>query len=222
MQIPLFSRSMVMPFDGLQQHAEKVKECGWAFQQAMECYASRECDKFEQYRQEVDRLESEADEIKRKVRASISKKSRLPVPRFPLFMYIREQDKVLDCVEESLNWISFRPEPALEGNFKDDFSDFVNAVIISIEELYVMVVEARKYFDNYSEHQRKIVKDIINNIRKSEHDADGLEDALKLMIFAEVSDPTTIFHLVKLTDHIGAIADHAENAGDMMRAMIAK
>jgi len=222
MQIPFFSRSMVMPFDGLQQHAEKVKECGWAFQQAMECYASRACDKFEQYRQEVDRLESEADGIKRDIRAGISRKSRLPVPRFPLFMYIREQDKVLDCVEESLNWISFRPEPALLDDLREDFFELVNAVIVSIEELYVMMVEARKYFDNYSEHQRNIVIDIINNLRKSEHDADGLEDALKLKIFTKVSDATTIYHLIKLTDNIGAIADHAENAGDMMRAMIAK
>ena len=98
----------------------------------------------------------------------------------------------------------------------------VNAVIVSIEELYIMVVEARKYFDNYSEHQRKIVIDIIHNLRKTEHDADSMEDALKLTIFTRVTDPTTIYHLVKLTDHIGAIADHAENAGDMMRAMIAK
>ncbi len=222
MKIPLFSRSMVMPFDGLQHHAEKVKECGWTFQQAMECYASRACDKFEQYRQEVDRLESEADGIKREIRASISKKARLPVPRFPLFMYIREQDKVLDCVEESLNWISFRPEPALMDELKDNFFEFVNAVIVCIEELYVMVAEARKYFDNYSEHQRNIVKGIINNLRKSEHDADGLEYALKLRIFSIVSDPTTNYHLIKLTDHIGAIADHAENAGDMMGAMIAR
>ena len=222
MQIPFFSKSMVMPFDGLQQHAEKVKECGWAFQQAMECYGSRACDRFEQYRQEVNRLESEADGIKRDIRASISQKSRLPVPRFPLFMYIREQDKVLDSVEETLNWISFRPEQALMDDLREDFFEFVNAVIVSIEELYVMMVEARKYFDNYSEHQRNIVKGIINNLRKSEHDADGLEAALKLTIFTKVSDPTTIYHLIKLTDHIGAIADHAENAGDMMRAMIAK
>jgi hypothetical protein len=31
-----------------------------------------------------------------------------------------------------------------------------------------------------------------------------------------------IFHLVRLSEIIGSIADHAENAGDMMRAMIAR
>jgi len=222
MAISLFSRMKALPFDGLQQHAEKVKECGWSFQQAMECYASQTCDKFEQYRQEVNKLESQADEIKRTIRANISQKARMAVPRYPLFMYISQQDKVLDSVQDSLNWIAFRPDAGLPENFKSDFFELVNAVVIPIEELSVMVVEARKYFDDYSEHQRKIVKDIISNLRKSEHNADQLEDALKLKIFTEVSDPVAIFHLIKLTELIGAIADHAENAGDMMRAMIAK
>ncbi len=32
----LFSMFMASPFDGLQNHAEKVKECAWVFQQAIE------------------------------------------------------------------------------------------------------------------------------------------------------------------------------------------
>ena len=35
-------------------------------------------------------------------------------------------------------------------------------------------------------------------------------------------DPVTVFHIVRLAETIGSIADHAENAGDMMRAMVAK
>ena len=60
MRIPFFSFFVTSPFDGLLEHAEKVKECGWAFQQAIECYVSERCEEFEVYRQEVDKLESEA------------------------------------------------------------------------------------------------------------------------------------------------------------------
>jgi uncharacterized protein Yka (UPF0111/DUF47 family) len=35
-------------------------------------------------------------------------------------------------------------------------------------------------------------------------------------------DPVTVFHMVRLAEIIGSIADHAENAGDMMRAMVAR
>ncbi len=222
MRIPFFSKVAGLPFEGVQEHAEKVKECAWAFQQAMGCYASAKCDKFEEYRNEVNQLESEADGIKRRIRAHLPQRVRLPVAKYQIFMYIKEQDKVLDCVEGCLNWISFRPDAGIPEIFQKDFFDFVDAVITPLEELSVMVAEATKYFEDYSERQRIIVKDIIGNLRRYEHDADKLEDKLKLNIFTKESDPTTIFHMVKLADLMGSIADHAENAGDVMRTMVAK
>jgi uncharacterized protein Yka (UPF0111/DUF47 family) len=35
-------------------------------------------------------------------------------------------------------------------------------------------------------------------------------------------DPVTVFHMIRLAEVIGSVADHAENAGDMMRAMLAR
>jgi uncharacterized protein Yka (UPF0111/DUF47 family) len=35
-------------------------------------------------------------------------------------------------------------------------------------------------------------------------------------------EAVTVFHMVRLAETIGSIADHAENAGDMMRAMLSK
>ena len=98
----------------------------------------------------------------------------------------------------------------------------VDAVIDPIEELSKMVSEARKYFKTYNESQRVLVKNIIRNLRQQEHDADILEDAIKRNIFAQCTDAVTVFHTVRLAEIIGSIADHAENAGDMMRAMLAK
>ena len=222
MRIP-FSRSVVAhPLDGLEEHAKKVKECGWMFQQAIESHASSKNSNFEEYRKEVDRLESEADAIKRQIRASIPKGKKMPVEAFPLFMYIKEQDKVLDSVEASLNWISFRPESTPAEELKKGLFDLVNAIVAPIDELSIMVSEARKYFENYSSRQRNVVKNIISNLRRYEHEADTLEDCLKLNIFAKEKDPAAIFHMVKLAELIGSVADHAENAGDMMGAMIAE
>ena len=73
MRIPFMSIFMASPFEGLQEHAEKVKECVWAFQQAIECHVSNRCKKFEEFRREVVRMESEADVIKRRIRGHIPK-----------------------------------------------------------------------------------------------------------------------------------------------------
>jgi len=210
------------PFDGLQEHAEKVKDCAWAFQQAIECHIANKCRTFEEFRQDVIRMETEADAIKRRIRGHLPKGTLMPVDKFQVFRYLREQDAVLDAVQNALNWLSYRSEPGIPEGLQKDFFLLVDANIDPIEELSIMVSEARKYFKNFSGNQRMLVKDIIRNLRRQEHEADKVEAMIKEKILNMSIDPVTIFHMVRLAETIGSIADHAENAGDMMRAMIAE
>jgi len=221
MRIPFLSKINASPFDGLLEHAEKVKECGWAFQQAIECHGTEQCKSFQEYRQEVVTLENEADAIKRRIRGHLPKGAKLPVSRFQLFMYLAEQDKVLDSVEDSLDWLSYRPID-IGAELKNTLFRLVDSVLEPIEDLSRLVSESTAYFNSYSEKQRNIVKEIINHLRKREHEADRVEDELKYQVFTIEKDPVTIYHIVKLAELIGSVADHAENAGDVMRAMIAR
>ena len=222
MRIPFLSMFTRSPFDQLQEHAEKVKECAWAFQQAIECYASARCEVFEEHRQQVIELEHAADELKRSIRGHLPKNVMLPMEKFQLFRYLREQDSVLDAVQESLNWLSYRPLSGIPEPLERDLFLLVDAVVEPTEELSRMVGEARLYFRSFSEKQRNKVKAIIRNIRQMEHDADQRERALLKKIFQIDADPVTVLHMIRLAEIIGSIADHAENAGDMMRAMLAR
>ena len=222
MRIPFLSMLMTSPFEGLLEHAEKIKECVWAFQQAIECHITDQCESFEQFRQDVDNFESQADAIKRRIRGHLPKGTLMPVDKFELFRYLHEQDKVLDAVEDALDWISFRSEPGIPNALHKDFFLLIDAVIDPVEEMCRMVSEARKYFTNFSEKQRGLVKDIIHTLRQQEHEADKVEDAIKAKVLNMQIDPVTIFHMIRLAETIGSVADHAENAGDMMRAMLAR
>jgi uncharacterized protein len=222
MRVPFFKMFMTSPFEGLQEHAEKVKECAWAFQQAMECHFSDKCETFEEFRQEIIQIESQADAIKRRIRGHIPKETMMPISNFLVFRYLREQDGVLDSVEDTLDWISYRSEAKIPEELKKDFALLVDSVMDPIEMLSTMVAEARKYFKTYSDAQRDIVKDIIRKLRQQEHEADEFEDIIKKEVFNMESDAVTVFHLVRLAEIIGSIADHAQNAGDMMRAMLSK
>jgi predicted phosphate transport protein (TIGR00153 family) len=210
------------PFDGLQEHVEKLKECAGVFQQAMECAVSDRCQTFEEFRLEVDKLEEEADKIKRRIRGHIPMGTLMPVDKFSLFRYLREQDNIFDAMEEALDWISYRRDPGIPTALEKDFIILVDTVIYPIEEMGNMLTEARNYFKTYSEKKRVLVKNIIRSLHEMEHTADRLEDGIKKKVMNMEIDPVTIFHMVRLAETIGSIADHAENAGDMMRAMVAK
>jgi predicted phosphate transport protein (TIGR00153 family) len=222
MRIPFISMFLTSPFEGLLEHAEKIKECAWAFQQAIECHITDQCERFEEFRKEVDKLESEADAIKRRIRGHLPKGTLMPVDKFELFRYLHEQDKVLDAVEDALDWISFRSEPGIPDALHKDFFLLVDAVMDPVEEMCHMVSDARKYFTNFSEKQRELIKETIHTLRRQEHEADKVEDDIKAKVLNMQIDPVTVFHMIRLAETIGSLADHAENAGDMMRAMLAR
>jgi predicted phosphate transport protein (TIGR00153 family) len=222
MRIPFASLFVSSPFAGLQEHAEKVKECAWSFQQAIECHISDRCPQFEALRSEVSTLEHQADSIKRRIRGHLPVGTLMPVSKFQLFRYLREQDHVLDAVKDTLNWISYREDPGIPEALHKDVLLLVDAVIEPLEELSRMVSGAKRYFETYSEAQRVAVKEIIRKVRAHEHAADKIEAEIKHKVFNMATDPVTVFHMVRLAEIIGSIADHAENAGDMMRAMLAR
>jgi hypothetical protein len=222
MSIPFFSKRIISPFNDLLEHAEKVKECGWAFQQAIECHFSPKFQTFEEFRDEITRLESEADAIKRRIRGHIPKRTMTPVSTFLIFRYLKQQDSVLDAVEDTLDWISYRSEKKIPEALEKDFALLVNAVIDPIENLASMVAEAREYFKSYSEKQRIVVKNIIHTLHQQEREVDKFEDIIKRKIFNTELDAINVIYLVRLAEIIGSIADHAQNAGDMMSAMLSK
>jgi predicted phosphate transport protein (TIGR00153 family) len=222
MRIPFLSMFITSPFAGLEEHAQKLKECVWAFQQAMECYIEEKCHNFDPLKADVHKLESEADAIKRRIRGHIPKGTWMLVDKFSLFRYLREQDSILDSVEDAVDLISYRPEPGIPKELVTDFRLLVDGIIEPVEQLTTVVSEAKTYFDTFSEKQRTLVKEIIHKIREGEHEADKLEANIKRKAYNLDADPVCIFHMLRLAETIGKIADHAENAGDMMRAMMAR
>lgn len=222
MRLPFVSIFVRSPFDGLQEHAEKVKECAWTFQQAIECHLSQRCERFDEFRDEIIKIEQEADKVKRRIRGNLPKGTLLPVDKFELFRYLGEQDQVVDAVEDALDWIACRRDPGIPLELEKDFLLFVDAVVDPIEELTLMVKAARKYFKTFSDKHREVVKDIIKTLHKQERKVDEHEAVIKEKVMNMKIDPVRVMQMVRLSESISSIADHAENAGDMMRAMIAK
>ena len=220
MRLLLSSLFYKSPFENLQKHADKVKECAHLFKEATVCHIGEECKKFDLLTEQVARLESEADAIKRNIRNHLPRGIFMPVDKFQFVDYLREQDKVLDEVEEALFWLSFRPK-GIPGRVSTDIHSLVGAVIPPIEKLPELVSLAVGYFRSKSDEQRDTMKSLIREIRQDERAADHIEREVKFKIFEHIKDPLAVFHVISFVEHVGSIADHAQNASDRMRTMIA-
>ena len=192
------------------------------FKRAVQCYVEQDCEEFDQLTEDVAMMESQADELKRNLRNHLPRGIFMPMDKFIFLDCLREQDHVLDDVEEALYWLSFKPMAGIPEELVGDFLHLIDAVIPAIEKLPEMSEQAMAYFKNSTEENRNKLKSIIRDVYQAEKEADHLEHELKKNAFTLLEDPVEIYHVVRLVEIVGEICDHAQNVSDRMRTMIAR
>lgn len=222
MRFLLSSMFRSSPFENVFKHAVKVAQCGPLFVRAVESYYQGDRDKFELIKEEIRDIEAEADRIKRNIRSHLPAAVLMPVEKSVFFSFLREADKVVDCIKNALYWMSYFhvsvPEP-----IEKDYILLVKEVGDYLGFLPEMVLRAHKYFGSRTETDRTAVKDIIREIRWREQESDDLEKTIFIRLCADEDiPPKTFFLMIRLVETTGDIADHLENSSDMMRAMIAR
>ena len=223
-RMPVASTFRKSPFEGLYLHAEKVRECIATLQEALKAYTEGRYEDFKTLAIKVAELEGEADQIKGNVRNHLPRFIFMPVDKADFLMLLREEDAILDYAEDATLWIGLRYTPIPES-IKSEFMLHANKVVECVEILDKAMENLRDLLEtSFSRKEREQTKKLIFELHKKEYEADVIERALTKKIFAleKALDPISIFHLVKVVDLIAQIANHAENAGDRIRAMIAK
>ncbi len=212
------------PFDGLIEHASKVKECVKALDEALTAFEKGDMERFREKKKRVEELENEADRIKSNIRNHLPKGIWMPVDKSFFLMTLTEEDSILDYAEDAVIWIDMRGKP-LPPELAEDFSRLQRIVVKTVEEFEKAVNNIPHVLESsFSEKERGETKQYIYNVHRLEHESDIAEREITKKIFSleDHLDPVTIWHLTKLVSILGDIANHAENASDRIRAMIAK
>ena len=222
MRVPLLDFFLPSPFERAMEHAKKVGTCGPIFLKALDCYLGEDHETFEMLKEEIRDIENQCDLIKRNIRAHLPPGVLMPVEKSLFFGFLREADKVVDCIKNSLYWISYFNQPFPEL-IRRDYQLLVKEVHDFLGLLPEMVQRAHKFFVSRQETDRIAVKDIVKEIRFRERESDDVEKSILIRLCAdEELPPKTFFLMVRLVETTGDIADHLENSADMIRAMVAR
>ncbi|PMP67500.1 MAG: phosphate transport system regulatory protein PhoU [Thermodesulfobacterium geofontis] len=208
-------------FDLLKKHAHLVLECVERLSLALEAYNTKNFTRLEEIAKHIIEIEKEADQMKRNIRGHLPKGIILPVERFELFLYLKEQDAIADVAEEILNWLSFKYLEIPKSLFKE-IETLLNKSIESLKYLEALIDYSADFLITKNENSRNQAKEIVRTIRYSQYLAEEFGNKVKKEIFSKIEDPLTLFYILKLVDLILSIPHHAENTADLMRAMIAK
>ncbi len=209
------------PLECLENHAKYVADCFEEAKIALAAYFDKDIKRFEVNAKNVTDLEHAADLISRNVRAHLPKGIIMPIDKFELFLYLQEEDNIADTAEDIVEWLSYRM-PDVGDEIKEAILDLCAKCLVICKDLKPIIHAARTYFQTGDEDVRMHIKDKILALRTQEHEADIMEHRLKGFIFKEITQPIDTIYLLKLVELIGRAADHAENAADILRSMIAK
>ncbi len=208
-------------FECLENHARHVLACTELLPEALRAYFEQDYDRCQKISEEIVRIEREADRIKQNIRGHLPHGIIMPVDKFELFLYLKEQDAVADAIEDILKWLTFRRTP-VGRPLAEKMLVLAEKNVETSQFLVPLIEKARAYLSTADEKAREEAKQVVRTIRTREHESDVLATELKREIFNLDLDALSIYHLLRLTEFICDISGHTENAADLMRAMIAK
>ncbi len=224
MRVPIIETLRKSPFEALIDHAKIVNESVAILREEIEAYIGGDFEKFEEKRKKIEELELKADYIKSNIRNHLPKDVKMPVDRGVFLSLLGEIDKVEDLIQDIGEWISMREKP-VPPELLDDFKNLFEKATESIEMAQKAIMQLNVVIEaSFAENERKKEKELIQKLHEIEHESDVIERKLTRKIFSmeNTISPVAIFHLSKLVFLLGDIANHAENAGDRIRALLAR
>ena len=217
----LFGKS---PFGPLVQHTKKVHQCVEVIRPLMEALVNEDYEEIRRLQDRVSRLEYEADTIKHNVRDHLPRRYFMPVDRVDLEKFISSQDNIADKAQDFAVILTLR-KTKLHPFIMDKFFEFVEQIFQVTATLLTAAVELNNLAEaSFSGAEAKVVLNLIKGLGEEEWKADRMARSLSKDVYSleKELDPITIIFYEKMILTLGAIANEAENAGDMLRLMILK
>lgn len=208
-------------FELLEKHAQLVIECIERLSLSLEAYYNKDFKKLSEIATHIFEIEKEADKIKRNIREHLPKGVILPVERFELFMYLKEQDAIADVAEEILNWLSFK-HISINLELHSQIEELLSKSIETLKNFKDMIKLSGIFLIYKDEESRSKAIELIREIRYAQYLTEEFSNKVKKNLFEKLTNALDLFYYLKLVDLIIQISHHAENTADLMRIMLSK
>ena len=211
----IFGASPVMP---LEKHIEIAHRCAKKLRPFFAAAISGDWEAAASTRSEIEALEHEADDLKKKIRLNLPKSLFMPVPREDLLVQDKIANRAKDVSGIVLGRLMQIPEPIAE-----QFLDFVDRNIDATKQARKSVRELDELFTaGFRGAEVSLVEALIEELDQIETDTDAKQAELRAALF-EIEDtlkPVDAVFMYKVIELIGEIADMAERVGRRLELLL--
>jgi len=217
----IFGSSPVQP---LEKHIGIAFRCAKQLNGFFAAVASGDWDKATEFRDEISRLENEADDLKKKIRMGLPKSLFMPVPREDLLELLLVQDKIANRTKDVSGIVMGRKMHIPEA-VADQFLEFVARNVDAAKQARKSVRELDELFTaGFRGAEVELVSALIDELDRIETDTDDKQAELRAAVFSieETLNPVDAVFMYKVIELTGEIADMAERVGRRLELLLSK
>lgn len=215
----IFGTSPVMP---LEKHVGLSYKCTRQLTPFFKAVIKGDWETAASFRVEIEKLEHEADDLKKEIRLHLPKSLFMPVPREDLLELLLVQDKMANRTKDVSGVVMGR-KMEIPPQIADEFLTLVERSVDASKQARKSVRELDELFTSgFRGAEVTLVSEMIEELDRIETDTDDREAALRSSLFAIEKDfePVNVMFLYKVIGLIGEIADMAERVGRRLELLL--
>ena len=215
----IFGSSPVRP---LEKHIEIAFRCAKQLHGFFAAAIKGNWDKAAAVRSEIERLEHEADDLKKKIRLRLPKSLFMPVPREDLLELLLVQDKIANRTRD-VSGIVLGRKMQIPASLSEQFLEFVDRNVDAAKQARKSVRELDELFTSgFRGAEVDLVTALIEELDSIETDTDDKQAALRGALFAieDTLNPVDAVFMYQVIELTGEIADMAERVGRRLELLL--
>jgi predicted phosphate transport protein (TIGR00153 family) len=217
--VNIFGSSPVKP---LEKHINIVYRCAKQLHGFFVASVAGDWDKAMKFRDEIEKLEHSADDVKKQIRLNLPKSLFMPVPREDLLELLLVQDKIANRTKDVSGLVIGR-KLQIPPQIADQFLEFVDRNIDAAKQARKSVRELDELFTTgFRGAEVKLVAGLIEELDQIETDTDNKQAALRGVLFEieKSLNPIDAIFMYQVIELTGEIADMAERVGRRLELLL--
>jgi len=212
------------PVEPIQNHMEVCFKASKKLVGLFEHAMAGKWDKVSESREEIVELERAADDLKKQIRAQLSRSMFMPVPRRDLLDLLLVQDRIANFSRD-VSGLVFGRRMEIPAIMQDDFLRYVVRNVDAAKAARKSIRELDElYATGFQGAEAELVIALVEELDRVENDTDEMQIRVRNELFSIEKElpPIDVMFLYRVIELVGEIGDMAERIGRRLELLIAR
>jgi predicted phosphate transport protein (TIGR00153 family) len=219
--LQIFSQTPIIP---LQNHMKKAYACVSLLPSFFQAVLENNWEEVGKLQRQIAIHENEADDLKKKLRLSLSKNLSLPISRSDLLELLQKQEQLANKAKDIAGIVLGR-HMVIPAEISSLFISLLEHCVAAGKQALQVIEELSQLLETgFRENKIKAMEVMISELDNIERKTDEMQIEIRQRVFELEKDmaPVNVIFLYKVIEWTGDLADRAHEVGGQLYLLLAR